>query len=337
MKLRYVLSAAAILAFTAAPAQAQTKKLTFFTAIGDIALPIAPGPNGSLTVGMALGDVTAINGLNAPTAPSLITTGGTSSTSASAGGAARLHGGLPGATGVGGDATVRGGIGGSTSGAGGLASITGGAGTAGNSAGGLARAVGGAGQGSAAGGAALLTGGVGGATGAGGAATIAAGAGGATSGSGGVASLAGGAGSAGNANGGDVNIAGGAANGSGVNGVIRETGVRLVSQGAQDTEVGSVTLTAAAILTGIIQGTPVGAANYTLPLATAMDTALPTSAASDSFDFSLINTSGGANTITVLTNTGWTLVGAVTAAQNVSGRFRARKTGAGAWTLYRLS
>lgn len=336
-------AAAALIAGSIAAIAGNT---VFFTSIGDLTFPFtaptksAPGTIDNMIIGGSSPNIvnaTAVNGPSAPTAPSLIVLGGNSSTSASQGGSARLHGGIGGATGVGGDATVRGGIGGSTSGAGGLASITGGAGTAGNSAGGLARAVGGAGQGSAAGGAAQLTGGLGGATGVGGAATVVAGAGGATSGAGGVTTVTGGAGTAGNANGGDVTISGGAPNGSGVQGVVRELGVRFLQQGAPDAEVGTGTLTAAALLTGIINGTPVAAASYTLPLATALDTALPTSGASDAFDFSIINTSGGANTITVLTNTGWTLVGTMTAAQNVAARFRARKTGTGAWTLYRLS
>lgn len=163
-----------------------------------------------------------ILGLAAAQGGVVIVTGGTSSTTGNAGGAARLHGGLPGATGIGGDATVRGAIGGATSGAGGLASVTGGAGTAGNAAGGLARAVGGAGQGSAAGGAAQLTGGAGGATGAGGAVTLTGGAAGATSGTGGAVAVVGGA-SPLSGNGGAVTLTGGAATTSGTGGDITVT------------------------------------------------------------------------------------------------------------------
>ena len=172
------------------------------------------------------------------------------------------------------------------------------------------------------------------------------GTGGTTSGAGGTANLTGGAATAGNGNGGDVNLAGGAANGSGVAGVIRETGVRLVSQGAPAAKTVSATLTAAEILAGIItanQGAA-GATALQLPLATAMDTALPTSGANDAFDFSLINIStNAAEAASLTTNTGWTLVGDMDVAANnaittkSAGRFRARKTAAGAWTLYRLS
>jgi hypothetical protein len=183
-------------------------------------------------------------------------------------------------------------------------------------------------------------------TGAGSNAGLTGGAGGATSGAGGNALVTGGAGSGGNANGGDVVLAGGAANGSGANGVVREEGIVLRQQGAPSAQTVSATLTAANILTGIItvaQGAGAASA-LQLPLATAMDTALPSSIAGDSFDFSVINIS--TNTLepaSLTTNTGWTLVGDMDVIANnatttkSAGRFRARKTAAGAWTLYRLS
>jgi hypothetical protein len=110
------------------------------------------------------------------------------------------------------------------------------------------------------------------------------------------------------------------------------------TQGAPASQDTAATLTAAQILTGIITSAPAGAINLQLPLATAMDTAFGASAPNNSsFDFSVINTAGAANTATITTNTGWALVGSMAVAQNVSARFRARKTGTGAWTLYRLS
>lgn len=234
------------------------------------------------------------------------------------------------ATSAGGEVDVVGAAGGATSGAGGPVKLVGGAGTAGNAAGGEADVTGGAGQGSAAGGAAKVTGGVGGATGAGGAAAVTGGA--ATAGS--------------NSNGGDVNLAGGAKDGTGVAGVVRVGGIELVTQGAPTAATVSATLTAAQVLAGIItvlQGSGASSAQQ-LPLATAMDTALPTSAAGDAFDFSVINISTtAAEAASLTTNTGWTLVGDMDIAANSAittksaGRFRARKTGAGAWTLYRLS
>lgn len=172
-------------------------------------------------------------------------------------------------------------------------------------------------------------------TGTGGTASLTGGAGGTTSGPGGPSNITGGAGTAGNANGGDVTLAGGAANGSGVNGVVRENGVVVRQQGAPGVLNATGTLTAAEMLAGIVTTTSGAAVAATLDVATNMDLALPSSVAGDSFDFSIINT--GSNTLTVGTASGWTLVGTMTVVTNVSGRFRARKTGAGAWTLYRLS
>lgn len=117
-------------------------------------------------------------------------------------------------------------------------------------------------------------------------------------------------------------------------------------QAAQTAKTVSATLTAAEILAGLItvnQGAG-AASTLTLPLATAMDTALPDFAADMAVDFSLINVSTvAAEDAAIATNTGWTLVGNMDVQSNdaatskSAGRFRARKTAAGAWTLYRLS
>lgn len=235
-------------------------------------------------------------------------------------------------TGTGGAALLNGGAGGTTSGTGGASTVQGGAGTAGNAVGGVGAVKGGAGQGTGTGGAATVTGGASGA--------------GAT-GNGAPANVTGGAALSTNGNGGSVVLTGGAKSGTGANGVIITRSVELVAQGAPAAKTVSATLTAAEVLTGIItvNQAGAGASAQQLPLATAMDTALPDSAAGDAFDFSVINTSTvDAEDASLTTNTGWTLVGAMdvpansaAGSLNSSGRFRARKTGTGAWTLYRLS
>lgn len=272
-----------------------------------------------------------ITGLAAAQGGSATVKGGASSTSANAGGAAVVQGGLGGATGVGGAATVVGAAGGATSGAGGVASVTGGAGTAGNSTGGIGKVVGGAGQGTAAGGKAQVTGGASGA--------------GAT-GNGGAVELTGGAAGSTDGNGGSVVLAGGALAGTGVAGMIIERSVKLVRQAAPATATDTATLTAAQLLSGIVLSTPTAAAAYTMPLATDVDTAIPDSAANDAFDFTVVNlATNGAFDITMTTNTGWTITGGgnmvvesndADRAQS-SARFRARKTGTGAWSLYRIA
>lgn len=112
--------------------------------------------------------------------------------------------------------------------------------------------------------------------------------------------------------------------------------VKLFTQGDITSGLTSaVTLTSAQLATGIISATPGSALSYTLPLVTDLEALLVNAGNNASFDFVVINLSG-ANIGTVATNTGWTLVGAMGVAVSSSGRFRARKTGTAAWTLYRL-
>ena len=110
--------------------------------------------------------------------------------------------------------------------------------------------------------------------------------------------------------------------------------VSLVIQGAPAAVSAAGTLTAAQLLAGLIvaSGTP---GTQTLPTVALLEAALGNAKVDSGFEVSLINTAG--TTATVAAGTGWTLVGLATAATNTSGRFRARKTGEGAWTLYRLS
>lgn len=139
---------------------------------------------------------------------------------------------------------------------------------------------------------------------------------------------------------------GGTAPSAGTFTTLRTTGTNFVNQGTPAAATVSATLTAANLLTKIVTVNQGGAAASAqqLPLATAMDTALPTAVAGDSFDFSVINISTvAAESASLTTNTGWTLVGDMdilansAATTKSAGRFRATKTGTGAWTLYRLS
>lgn len=113
-------------------------------------------------------------------------------------------------------------------------------------------------------------------------------------------------------------------------------GLGGVQYSTTSTATNTATLTAAQIASGFIVGTPTATASYTLPTAASLDTALSNSPTGTNFEFSLITTAAFA--ITILTAAGWTLVGsmATAATANSFARFRARKTGAGAWTLYRV-
>ena len=74
-------------------------------------------------------------------------------------------------------------------------------------------------------------------------------------------------------------------------------------------------------------------ANYDLALTEAL---VSSAKVNSSFDFSILNI-GGTNTATLVIGTGWTLVGVVTIAANISSSWRAVKTGDGAWSAYRLA
>jgi hypothetical protein len=119
-----------------------------------------------------------------------------------------------------------------------------------------------------------------------------------------------------------------------------------LAQGAQTAKTTSTTLTAAEINTGIItvNNGAAGTTTLTLPLASAMDSQFSNVAAGYSWDFSVVNISTtAAEDADVGTNTGWTLVGNMDIEADddprarSSAKFRARKTGAGAWTLYRMA
>lgn len=114
-------------------------------------------------------------------------------------------------------------------------------------------------------------------------------------------------------------------------------GLGGVQYSTTSTATNTATLTATQVASGFIVGTPTATASYTLPLASALDTELTNSATGYNFEFVVFTTAAFA--ITLLTATGWTLVGSMAtgATANSFARFRARKTGAGAWSLYRVS
>lgn len=89
---------------------------------------------------------------------------------------------------------------------------------------------------------------------------------------------------------------------------------------------------------GLFLGTPAGPINFTLPTVAALESAYQAMGekVNSAFEFGIINTT--ANAITVVTNTGWTVTGGGSVAvTSASAKFLARKTGAGAWQLYRLA
>ena len=123
------------------------------------------------------------------------------------------------------------------------------------------------------------------------------------------------------------------------------TEVQLNTQATPATATVTATLTTTQLLNGIILGTPTTtAAAYTLPLATDLDAVVSSAKVNSSFDFVVINTNGsGGGVITITTNTGWTIgtsgsqgLMTVTTAGTAQ-KYRAVKSGDGAWALYRVA
>lgn len=100
------------------------------------------------------------------------------------------------------------------------------------------------------------------------------------------------------------------------------------------TKAAAATLTAAELTNGIVI---YSGATATVTLPTVAETeALVSSAKTNSFfEVNFINT--GAGTLTIAAGTGWTLVGTATSATVTSAAWRARKTGDGAWSFYRIA
>jgi hypothetical protein len=105
----------------------------------------------------------------------------------------------------------------------------------------------------------------------------------------------------------------------------------------------AATLTAAQVLNGIlILNTSSVTSNqaYTLPTVADLENVLTNSdKVGTSFLFRVVNLGTSSGTATITTNTGWTLTGSLTMAVPVTAGavFIARKSAAGAWTLYRVS
>jgi hypothetical protein len=105
----------------------------------------------------------------------------------------------------------------------------------------------------------------------------------------------------------------------------------------------AATLTAVQVLNGImILNTAATTSNqaYTLPTVADLEAVLTNSdKVGTAFLFRVVNLGTSSGTATITTNTGWTLTGSLTMAVPVTSGavFIARKSAAGAWTLYRVS
>jgi hypothetical protein len=107
-------------------------------------------------------------------------------------------------------------------------------------------------------------------------------------------------------------------------------------QGAPTALAAAATATAAQLQNGlfVFDGT---AGNLTLPTVALLEAdMLSAEKVNSAFDFFVVNTDA-ADAITLAVGTGWTIVGVAAVAAVTSAHFRARKTGSGTWTAYRIS
>jgi hypothetical protein len=81
------------------------------------------------------------------------------------------------------------------------------------------------------------------------------------------------------------------------------------------------------------------AGNLTLPTVALVEADITAaSKVNAALDFIIINIdASGSDSVTLAAGTGWTLVGVAAVAVNTSAQFRARKTGDGTWTAYRIA
>lgn len=112
----------------------------------------------------------------------------------------------------------------------------------------------------------------------------------------------------------------------------------LFPQGTPTAITAAATATAAQLINGLFTFDG-SAGNLTLPTVALLEAELPGVQKADvAFDFFVINIdASGSDAVTVAVGTGWTLVGAGAVSAATSGHFRARKTGVGTWTCYRIS
>lgn len=109
---------------------------------------------------------------------------------------------------------------------------------------------------------------------------------------------------------------------------------------APQTATATATLTAAQVVNGMLVANPsTTAANYTLPTAAAIDTAVPNAIPGSTFDLNIVNIGTSSGTVTLVLGTGITDGGnALTAvAITSSALFRFRKTADGAYTVYKIA
>lgn len=97
------------------------------------------------------------------------------------------------------------------------------------------------------------------------------------------------------------------------------------------------TATASSLRNGLRTATPTANINLTMPTGTDLDAAFQDLQTNQGFQWSAINLAAATFTITILANTGHTLVGNMVVAANTSARFLSRRTSANTFVTYRIA
>jgi len=112
---------------------------------------------------------------------------------------------------------------------------------------------------------------------------------------------------------------------------------QLSIQGAPTLLSGDVTVTAAQLANGLFTVDSGADITATLPTVALLEAEVSSAEkANSSFDIAVVNIDS-AYQVTFAIGTGWTIVGNAIVLEATSAQFRARKTGVGTWTLYRIA
>jgi hypothetical protein len=112
---------------------------------------------------------------------------------------------------------------------------------------------------------------------------------------------------------------------------------QLFVQGAPTALTADATLTAAQLANGLFTSDSAADITATLPTVALLEASISSAAkVNAAFEFAIVVVDA-AYQVTVAAGTGWTLVGNMVALESTSARFLARKTGDGAWSLYRVA
>jgi hypothetical protein len=111
----------------------------------------------------------------------------------------------------------------------------------------------------------------------------------------------------------------------------------LFVQGAPTLLSADETITAAQLSNGLFTVDPAADITATLPTVALLEADVSSAAKVNSaFDFAVVNIDAGFQ-VTFAVGTGWSIVGDAIVLEATSAQFRARKTGEGTWTCYRIA